>query len=144
MTNSRLPLSLALVALLSSHAAEANAPPGRYTFPQTGTVYDTKTKLTWQQSVDPGPYDLPGATSYCMSLGLAGGTWRVPTVKELLTIVDVTIIGTPTIDTVAFPKTPVEYFWSSTLIADGTTAWSVNFGTGNTRVVTSTLVRCVR
>jgi hypothetical protein len=142
MTHPRLLLSLAVVALLASHPARANAPPGRVTYPQTGTVYDTKTKLTWQQAVDAGPYTLPGATTYCSSLALAGGSWRMPTVKELLTLVDVTIVGAATIDPVAFPNTQATYFWSSTTL--GTTGWDVDFGAGEAGTTGATLVRCVR
>src|ERR1041385_4882653 len=71
----------------ASLPAGADAPPCRYTI-SNGTVYDSLTKLTWQQAVASGSYDLSQAVNYCSGLTLAGGGWRVPKVSELLTIVD--------------------------------------------------------
>jgi Protein of unknown function (DUF1566) len=91
--------------------AAADAPPTRYTFPASGTVYDTLTKLTWQRAVV-GTYYHATAASYCEGLSLAGTGWRWPTRGELLTIVDRTRYK-PAIDPNAFPDTPAEYFWTS-------------------------------
>jgi hypothetical protein len=136
---------LATVALCSSHAAHANAPPGRYSYPLPGIVNDVKTNLTWQRAIDVGPYDLASATAYCAALTLGGFGWRVPTVKELVTLVDVSMTDAslPTIDPTAFPMTPNTYFWSSTPLPDGSSNWSVSFGSGIIVAQTTTLVRCV-
>src|ERR1700690_1382575 len=88
----RLVSALAAVAMaLAVPAGAATAPAGRYTYPATGTVYDTKTKLTWQQTAQsaPRPYAGAAAKTYCAGVGatLGGTGWRLPTVKELQTIV---------------------------------------------------------
>jgi hypothetical protein len=135
-----------LAAAAWSRLGHADAPPGRYTI-QSATVYDTKTKLTWQQDVAPSTYTWSAAQSYCTGLNLNGTGWRLPSVKELLTVVDETRTS-PAIDSAAFPNTPVAAFWtSSPLAGDPSSAWYVSFGYGNTgtAAVTSTnQVRCVR
>ena len=47
---------VAAAVVLVAGASRANAPAGRYTTPASGTVYDTKTKLTWQQAVPTTTY----------------------------------------------------------------------------------------
>ena len=129
-------------------AGRASAPAGRYTT-DADTVYDTKTKLTWQQALSSSSYTQAGAASYCSSLGLNGATWRLPTVKELVTIVDVSVASPgPTIDSTAFPGTPASYFWSSTPYAGASgDAWYVSFYGGDANddgVSKTSYVRCVR
>jgi hypothetical protein len=137
-------VALATVALARS--ADANAPAGRYTT-SSGTVYDTKTKLTWQQAVAPGTYAWAGAKAYCAGLNLGGTGWRLPTIKELQTIVDDSQTN-PSIDTTAFPSTPADWFWSSSPLAGSSSvAWGVSFNDGvtaNGDVSDTSLVRCVR
>jgi hypothetical protein len=111
-------------------------------------VYDTKTKLTWQQTVTPTTYAFSDATNYCASLGasLSGAGWRIPTIKELQTIVDYSQTSGPWIDRTAFPSTPVHYFWSSTAESGTTTHWVLDFSVGNITLPgmsTSNNVRCV-
>jgi hypothetical protein len=112
-----------------------------------GTVYDTKTKLTWQQAVPSGTYIWAGAKTYCAGLNLGGTGWRLPTVKELQTIVDDSQTD-PAIDTKAFPSTPTDYFWSSSPAAGSPSdAWFVHFFAGMTSsfdVPDACRVRCVR
>jgi hypothetical protein len=134
--------SLAIVGVGS-----AAAPAGQYVI-ANGTVYDTKTKLTWQQDFSPVTYPQFGAAGYCASLGRNGASWRLPSMKELLTIVDFSVGPPgPTIDSTAFPNTPADYFWSSTPYS-GTpgSAWSAQFyygiSYGNDASNTS-YVRCV-
>jgi formylglycine-generating enzyme required for sulfatase activity len=62
--------------------SEANASAGHYTM-TGGTVFDTKTKLTWQQTVPAARYAWADAKAYCQTVGLAGTGWRLPTRKEL-------------------------------------------------------------
>lgn len=141
---------------------------GRFTW-DASTVSDSRTGLTWQRYV---PATHPGcsgngyspggkyctweaAKTYCASLALAGGGWRLPTQDELLSIVD-TSYGNPAIDPAAFPNTPGEGFWSSSTEASyssgdvyvGPTAWTIDFGTGISYGsyidVQIRLVRCVR
>jgi hypothetical protein len=73
------------------------------------TVVDNWTGLTWQRSF--GSQMPPAnAQAYCLQLGSG---FRLPTVKELLTLVD-PILYSPAIDQNAFPGTPADWFWSST------------------------------
>jgi hypothetical protein len=111
------------------------APPARYTWPANGTVYDTRTGLTWQQSYAgsaeltdvpvsywpawPYAFDNPKlcafadkgmgtwahANKYCADLWLLGPGWRLPTRAELRTLVDITKFD-PAIDAEAFPGVP--------------------------------------
>ena len=89
------------------------------------------------------------------------GTWRLPTIKELQTIVDDSAMTMPFIDPVAFPMTNVDaqpsVYWSSTPGLDPLwdDAWVVDFeqnGTTSPRVTndpdpasaaTRPLSRCV-
>ena len=134
--------------LATGVAGRASAPAGHYAI-ANGAVYDTKTKLTWQQAASSSTYTQPAAASYCATLGLNGATWRLPTMKELLTIVDLSVSPPgPTIDSAAFPGTPPDYFWSSTPYA-GTvgSAWSVLFYYGlsyGNDVTNTSYVRCVQ
>jgi hypothetical protein len=146
--NARLALSVAAVLVLAGLTllARADAPAGRYTI-ANGTVYDTKTKLTWQQAVPSSTYTWANAKTYCSGLSLAGTGWRLPTAKELQTIVDESRTS-PSIDTTAFPSTPSSNFWSSSPLAGSSSvAWGVYFYGGNTGgldVSNSYFVRCVR
>ncbi len=135
----------AVIGILSINDARANAPSGRYT-QQGATVVDNKTGLTWEQSASTTPFTWTGAKSRCSSVG-AG--WRVPTIKELQSLVDYARSGTPKIDTAYFPGTPFEpFWWSSTAMAGSSSdAWYVDFDNGSAGHQAMTdggLVRCVR
>jgi Protein of unknown function (DUF1566) len=127
-----------------------------------GTVTDNFTHLTWQRLVDLNAYAWLAAQNYCANLTLAGGGWRVPSIKELATLVDLEVpypgpLGVePAIDTHAFPNTPATQFWSSSpLVGQTESAWYVDFyiddtwyGGGieldNEDAATPDRVRCVR
>lgn len=131
--------------LLWPTAAFADAPPGRYSV-SAGTVKDNRTGLVWQQSVDANLYTWADARDACSRLVLLGSGWRLPTKKELLTLIDPTRFQ-PSIDPNAFPNTPPEYFWSATVdLADANgDHWSVRFGDGRAlNKVAMSCVRCVR
>jgi hypothetical protein len=141
-------LALASAALTVSAATMGAAPAGRYAI-ANGTVSDAKTALTWQQSAPSGTYTWAAAKSYCASLSLGGaGAWRVPTVKELQTLVDVSERN-PSIDPTAFPNTSSSAYWSSSPLAGSSsaTAWYVFFSYGYVyydAVSSAYNVRCVR
>ncbi len=140
--------SLGLALGLWALSASAIAPPGQYSIPGDGTVHDTKTGLVWQQVVAPGTSTWNLAGAYCVGLSLAGGGWRLPSVKELMTLVDFTVTSGATIDATAFPSTPANWFWSSSPVAgNSSSAWAVNFYHGNASdfdVGATHQVRCVR
>jgi Protein of unknown function (DUF1566) len=125
-------------------------PPCRYSI-SNGQVYDSYTRLTWSQSVAAGTYSWAEAKAYCPTSTVNGvGGWRLPTEKELLTIVD-TRQYRPSIDLATFPGTPEEAFWSSTPLAgtgDGEPPWNVRLLGGSSDIslpaTSSAYVRCVR
>jgi hypothetical protein len=116
-----------------THAASslADAPPGRYGV-SAGIVKDNRTGLSWQQNVDAGSYSWANAKTYCQSLTLNASGWRLPTYKELLTLIDPTRASpNPLIDANAFPSTPADSFWTaSPYVGAAGHAWFVNFGVG--------------
>jgi len=147
--------ALAIIMVTSPRSVDAAAPDGHYVITAgsgagNGTVYDSKSKLTWQQTVSSAKYSWTEAKSYCAGVGatLGGTGWRVPTIKELLSIVDFSQ-GGPAVDRNAFPSTPSGEFWSSSPKAHSSSyAWLVHFGSGGDVYdgsVSSTFsVRCVR
>jgi len=129
--------------------------PASYDVSRSGIVLDEITGLEWQRSLDSSTYDWEGAKSYCADLPLDGGGWRLPSVIELVSLVDTskTSFGglePPTIDEVAFPETPPEAFWSSSPAADDpNTPWGVLFCCGGETGFANSIsqlarVRCVR
>ncbi len=137
-----VPIVLLLSLVMAALRAAADAPPGRYTI-SSGTVYDTRTALTWQQTPASTSYTQAQAISHCSGLG---GGWRIPKVSELLSIVDRLKAAAPAIDLTAFPGTGSEIFWASTPTVSGY-AWAVDFTDGRSisQDVTFTFrVRCVR
>ncbi|MCX6953984.1 MAG: DUF1566 domain-containing protein, partial [Verrucomicrobia bacterium] len=110
-----------------------------------GTVTDLDTGLMWTQ-VPASARSWSAALTYAESLTLAGYTdWRLPNIKELQTLVDVTLATATTqngaqapVNRVLFPSatTQATAYWSSTVLRPGgnnapTQAWLVEFGVNN-------------
>lgn len=133
-----------LWALAGPGAAEA--PQGHFVI-IAETVEDVATKLTWQRSASKKKYSSSEAAAYCAALVLRGSGWRLPTIKELHTLVDETRTN-PAIDAQAFPETPAGYFWSASRVANfAMYGWTVNFADGSDLwypVENLQHVRCVR
>ncbi len=117
-----------------------------------GVVKDTSTLLQWQDDYSSNAGNIKSATwtaaiDYCEDLGLAGGGWRLPNKKELLSLVDYTRF-IPSIDVIFNHTTTSDYYWSSTTYAGDTDrAWYVGFYYGYTyhhAKSASHAVRCVR
>ncbi|MBI5142804.1 MAG: DUF1566 domain-containing protein [Nitrospirae bacterium] len=112
-----------------------------------GSVMDIITGLMWQWLDDGMARTWANAGSYCDNLMLQGYTdWRLPTVKELIDIVN---YGTyaPAIDS-RFMETKSSY-WSSTLDSDNSLgAWGMDFYHGSAArsdmLAINGYVRCVR
>lgn len=138
----RFPFACVLALVVTAFPAGADAPPGRYMV-GSGTVYDARTQLTWQQTPLASSYNFANATMQC---ALLGGAWRLPTRAELLTLVDPTLYN-PAIDPVAFPSTPTTLFWTSSARAGLTNyVWAVDFISGYSfanDVSVTYRVRCV-
>jgi hypothetical protein len=133
----------------SADEVAAGAPnPQSYSDNGDGTVTDNVTKLMWQQAVPATTYGWKDSIAYCPTLTLADyHDWRLPTVIELISIVDHGK-ATPATDATYFPATPAARFWTSTAYSRNSDyAHWVSFGDGQTQeAVVSTLynVRCVR
>lgn len=113
--------ALAAALLITASAAMADAPAGRYVV-STETVLDTKTTLLWQRTAPATAYaDHALAGNYCTTLALGGHNvgWRLPTRKELLSMVD-TRMTAPPMDGTFAPTTDATY-WTSTRAATGVT-----------------------
>jgi len=113
-------------------------------------VTDHITGLQWQDNAEAKTItkDWADAQTYCSSLSLDGGGWRLPTVQELQSIV-VDGAYNPSIDTTAFVNyISSDGYWSSTTYANYTSsAWIVGFSNGSTdysNKTTTSYVRCVR
>lgn len=167
MSARRLRLALASVGLaLLATSARADAPSGQYgLFNQSNaTIVDSFTGLRWERFPAPAPAQptFAQAAAYCAGLGVPGASsgWRVPSYKELLTLVDENpqteyqndagILVVKWIDTSAFPGTVAGPYWTSSLALAGG-AYAVDFSDGAGVILTSTLtglatanVRCVQ
>jgi Protein of unknown function (DUF1566) len=148
--------------------------PLSYTDNGNGTVTDNNTGLIWQkcsvgQNNDAtcsgtatyfnwykasGTYDASynsPSQSVCGDIRVSGySDWRLPTKKELRSIVDYSIPypTRPTIVGAYFPNTVSSVYWSSTTVAAGpVVAWGVDFGDGLVSYYNKGddfYVRCVR
>jgi Protein of unknown function (DUF1566) len=137
-------IAMFAIAIACVSSADAQAPAGRYTV-NNGQVYDTKTKLTWQQAASASASTLVTAYVYCDLSSSAD--WRVPTVKELQTLLDFTVLAVPFIDQTAFAGTPAQRFWSASLEPSSGDQFVVDFGSPHIISADPTddnFVRCVR
>ena len=109
-----------------------------------GTVSNIKTGLTWQrcavgQNWNNGGCDGKSITyTQDKAIELIADTsgqtdWRLPTLTELLTIVDYSQ-SSPAINSIIFPDTPSNYFWTSNSAARDIyrMAWALQFYGGTT------------
>ncbi len=108
-----------------------------------GSVTHTKTGLTWQRCAvgqiwndggcDGKPATYKQADALKLTTDTGGKTdWRLPTYRELLTIVDYLAVS-PATNVIVFPDAPSVFFWTSTQTAgDGYTifSWFVDFQNG--------------
>jgi hypothetical protein len=120
---------VAAALLCTSLGARALAPASKYTV-TTNAVLDKATGLTWERGAGP-TNTWQGAKAYCSALTLDSATWRLPTVKELQTLIDPT---TSTFSQPPFTGPSPGGYWTSTEIDPtvGGTAWMVYFGQGQT------------
>jgi len=140
---------VAAAAGLSALAAtaQADAPVDQYGFFDSSaqTIQDLRTGLIWQRDAPTQAAMFYDAAAYCGGLSLAtpaGPTtgWRVPSYKELLTLVDETphteyvVNGLKEVwtDANAFPQTAVDkdYWTSSLYLAAPASAYVVDFSDG--------------
>lgn len=112
-------------------------------YTDNGTVTDSNTGLIWQKEDDGNTYNWyqatgevnssynPSGGSYKNVCGELGAGWRLPTKKELMSIVDYSKpYPGPTINPI-FTNTKQSKYWSSTTLASYlTSAWYVRFDDG--------------
>ena len=123
--------------------------PMSYTDNKDGTVTDNVTGLMWEQQ---SGTNMSGsnAGTYCTALSVGKHTdWRLPSVMELISIVNYGIQSTgPMINSTYFLNTAASPYWSSTPDAGNTgNAWSLNFSAGtvfSNGMSGNAYVRCVR
>ena len=152
------PLRLAALLMGLASIAPVQA-QSRYAYSADATeVTDAQSGLTWRRCTEGKTWS--SSTSTCVG-GLTVFThedalahaktqtgWRLPNVKELASLVDVSRAN-PAVDATAFPSTSSAVYWSSTPDVQGpSSAWSVDFALGNVlstpRTTFGVLVRLVR
>ncbi|MFQ5560235.1 MAG: DUF1566 domain-containing protein [Nitrospinota bacterium] len=98
-----------------------------------GTVIDKQTGLFWQNSIGSSQMTWADAMNYCNTLYFGEknlSDWRLPTLLELLSIVDYSE-DNPSISKKFFPGTRPDFYWSSTQYAPfNKMAWYVDFRFG--------------
>lgn len=123
-------IPLVAAAAVVAGLSLANAPAGRYSA-SNGMVTDNRTGLVWQQAVTDSTmfsYTWDTAKTHCSSLNLNGTGWRLPTAKELATLVDLSQTNAPYIDRVAFPSSSTFLHWTSTPhVTSSSSAWAIDF-----------------
>lgn len=119
----------------------------RYDVINAELVEDHSSGLTWRRSTT-GALTWPQAAAACAALG---GGFRLPSVRELLALVE--LDGVPTTDFTAFPSDGfgVRRLWTSTSFPNAPTRiWTVDFDTGSAYTVFTddsggaSAARCVR
>ncbi len=119
------PLILAAAAALLAGSGQA-ASSERFR-PDGTVVYDAATELSWEQSPTRSSRTLADAEAYCRAFG---SSFRLPTMKELQTVVD-RARHTPAVDITVFETVLPDLYWTSTPLAGSSTdSWLVEFGSG--------------
>jgi hypothetical protein len=138
-----LAIIVPLVAAIGVKRVMGSEPPGRLVVSADGTtVYDNVTGLTWERSDDFGTNNLGTATANCNGYSppaFASG-WRLPTVKEIVSIVDYELPNAPLIDLSIFPEPPSlpagGSYWTATNNPQDGQDYAVNFANG--QIISST------
>jgi hypothetical protein len=106
----------------------------RYAFKDNGdgTITDLNTGLMWKRDESP-EMNLADALKYCQELRLGGyDDWRLPNMKELATLIDLSFKDSTWFDKESFPNVrtkPLGFYWSSSTFG-ATFGWGVNFQLG--------------
>lgn len=105
------------------------------------TITDTKTGFVWSKATIANTISYKEAEE---TLLILDKNLRLPTLEELLTLLDYTKLG-PAIDTKIFPDTENYAYWTSTpCVWDNTTHWVVRFHDGVVYGSDRSTVACVR
>jgi hypothetical protein len=139
-------------ALAFAVRARSDAPTDQYGVyaPSSPTVRDQLTRLEWWRATETASFD-----SSVMTCGAHGQGFRLPTLRELLTLVDeephkIYSSGRELprfIDRNAFPDTSITTDYLTSTPKPGGRYWTVSFATGEVSSLpsgNSTSIRCVR
>jgi len=119
-------------------------------FAETTMVKDPKHGLLWEDTphVKETKVNYTQAKAYCKELDLGGfHDWRVPTLHELLTIVDYRRYKPALKKPLAYVEDESSYWTTTLYIGDSGSRWVVNFKDGATSDASENYdryVRCVR
>ena len=128
------------LAMAAPLAAFTDNGDGTVTDPATGLMWD---RCAWGQTLNGDNCDgSASGLNWQAALGIAVeandnnhrsyNDWRLPNRTELESLVDITQ-SNPAIDSDAFPSTPSDFFWSSTVVTPTPGgAWVVHFLNGTT------------
>ncbi len=113
-------------------------------------IKDTRTNLLWEDTphVREAKITQPRAKIYCSELRLGDfQDWRLPTIQELLTIVDYERTSPALLKVFNYVEDE-SFYWTQTVVADESDAyWGVNFKRGASSKASEyydRYVRCVR
>jgi hypothetical protein len=135
-------------------------PPDQYTTISSDVAQDNYTGLVWQRDgAASGLLAWDAAVTYCENLALGSfDDWRLPSVRELATLVDEWQVA-PSINRTIFPNTKYgarsnNWYWASHAQRGGSAHWALNFDDGFTgfnsgasgawNYWTQAYVKCVR
>src|SRR5262245_52363792 len=94
-------------------------------------VLDLETGLVWERSPDPGTRTWSVASRFCVDRAVGNRTrkgWRLPTVQELLTLVDPTRPGPSLPVGHPFLNVEADFYWSATTFGENPAlAWGAGF-----------------
>lgn len=100
-----------------------------------GDILDQETGLVWKAQPESGLFTFEEA------LNLESTEWKLPTIKELLTVIDYDLANPST----KLPNQTLGIYWSSSpnaLYSD--VAWVVGFGYGSAGNSSRNIGRCIR
>jgi hypothetical protein len=121
--------------------SRARVPTGtHYTEAVPGEITDNYTKLVWQKD------NAAILANYASAPGKCPAPWRLPTVKELFTLLDPTASSAPYISQAMFPSTRNDSYWSQTTQPNGN-KFVVDFSTGKIEgnsLTNAVALRCVK
>src|SRR5690606_28379250 len=100
----------------------ARPPPNQYVLLSDEQARDEYTGLTWQRGDSREYLSWAQAVDYCRGLELGAESWRLPSIRELATLVDEATVA-PAINREVFPDTigkarSNDWYWASHEAAD--------------------------